>query len=319
MKKIFAVLMTVAVMGNAFVVTANADQTSNAKESVEVYVTISDEKGEIVVAQEKINVTDVDEDGAFTINDALYMAHEEKYEGGADKGYESSYGSYGLSLTKLWGVSNGGSYGYYVNNKSAWSLTDVVEDGDYINAFIYTDLTTWSDTYCYFDINSTDKKEGEDIELVLTKLGFDENYNTINMPVENATITFNGEKTEYKTDENGKVKIKFNNEGSYVISAVSDTVVLVPPVCKVLVTALETTNPGKEESETTVVIENHTTTVKTEVSTTVVNENGTQESTKSDASPKTGDTTNHIMVILFMTVVFSTVVITSAKVRKNEK
>ena len=88
-------------------ITAFAAETPQA----EVYVTIADGSGQLVLAQEAISVTDTDNDGVLTINDALYAAHEAKYDGGAAAGYASSVGQYGLAMDKLWGTENGGSYG----------------------------------------------------------------------------------------------------------------------------------------------------------------------------------------------------------------
>lgn len=234
MKRIFmAVLILMMVM--TLSLTAFAEGTT---ETAEVYVTISDDSGKLVLAQEKITVTDVDADGALTINDALYAAHQEKYEGGAVAGYAVDYTEYGISLNMLWGITNGGSYGYYVNNISAWSLTDVVKDGDYINAYAFTDLATWSDTYSYFDVNSVEVNKNDEVTLTLLAAGFDQNFNPVTLPVSNATITVNGAATEYKTDDEGKVTVKFNEAGTCVISAASETQTLVPPVCVANVTGV---------------------------------------------------------------------------------
>jgi len=200
---------------------------ASAAETTEVYVTIAN--GEVVLAQEPVAVTDIDSDGALTINDALYCAHEAKFEGGAAAGYGSADSEWGLSLTKLWGVENGGSYGYYVNNASAMGLTDPVKNGDYINAFVYTDLTTWSDAYCYFDVNTLSVKAGETATLKLVAAGYDEEWNPITVPVAGASITINGVDTGVVTDENGEAVVTVKEAG--VISAVSDQQILVPPVC----------------------------------------------------------------------------------------
>ena len=44
-------------------------------------------------------------------------------------------------------------------------------------------------------------------------------------------ITFNGNETEFITDTNGKVKVSFDGKKDVLISAVSDSAILVPPVC----------------------------------------------------------------------------------------
>lgn len=245
--------------------------TVASPDTAEVYVTVSDKDGKLALAQEKITVTDTDKDGYLTVNDALFCAHEAKYEGGAQAGYASAYGAYGLSLTKLWGTANGGSYGYYVNNKSAWSLADTVKNGDYVNAFVYTDLTAWSDTYCMFNVNTASAKVGGEINLTLTSYNYDTNGNLITVPVGGATVTVNGEKTAFKTDKNGTVTITLEKEGAYVISAVSDTQLLVPPVCKATVTAASVTTPSADN-------------------------NGNSSS----AYPKTGDNSSPVLFIALM-------------------
>lgn len=241
MKKILAITLTVLTLFGTMSTNALAEEATEAN----VYVTISDKEGKLALTQEKITVTDVDSDGALTINDVLYAAHEAKYEGGAAVGYASSMGDYGLKLDKLWGTANGTGYGYYVNNKSAISLTDTVKEGDYINAYVYTDLTAWSDTYCYFDVNKAWVTAGREITVTLSAAGYDASWNPVVIPVEGATITVNGEKTEFKTDKDGKVTFALSKAGNYVISAVSDTMTLVPPVCQV---AVEEVAPPTEDN-----------------------------------------------------------------------
>ncbi len=196
-----------------------------------VTVTIADDKGKLVLKQEQVQLTDTDNDGKLTLNDVLYATHEKCYTGGAAAGYKSENGAYGLMLTKLWGVENGGSYGYYLNNKAASSLADEVKDGDCITAFVYTDLKNYSDTYCFFDVNTVSCKTGEDVTLTLMAAGFDENWQPITVPVKGASILLDGEKTDFVTDENGKVTFSVDKAGSYTVSAKSATATLVPPLC----------------------------------------------------------------------------------------
>ncbi len=121
-----------------------------AADSVEINVTISS-AGELVVINKPVTVADKDGDGALTVNDALIAAHDAYYSGGSAAGYKASKGNWGLSIDKLWGIENGGSYGYYLNNGMCMSLTDTVKDGDYLAAYSFSDLTNWSDCYSYFD------------------------------------------------------------------------------------------------------------------------------------------------------------------------
>lgn len=77
--------------------------------------------------------------------------------------------------------------------------------------------------------------------------------NQLVIPVENAIITINGEKTDYRTDKNGKVAIVLDKEGTYVLSAVSgtDTQILVPAVCELTVAKAENSTESPEPSENT--------------------------------------------------------------------
>lgn len=204
-------------------------------EGVSVYVTVSGDDAPLAVKYEKIAVSDIDGDGTVTINDALFAAHEEFYESGAAEGYESVSGEYGLSLNKLWGRANGGSYGYYLNNASASNLLEPVSDGDHLYAYSYTDLVSWSDTYCFFDLLVTSCEEGAGVTLTLSAAAFDESWNPITVPINGASITLDGEDTGVVTDENGKATVSCDKAGEYIISAVSETRTLVPPICKLTV------------------------------------------------------------------------------------
>ncbi len=239
MKKIISVMISAIMIASMLSVAVFAGDAQSA----DVFVTIVDGDGKLVVTLEKITVTDIDNDGELTVNDALYCAHEQKFDGGAAAGYASASSDWGLSLTKLWGVENGGSYGYYVNNVAAMGLTDKVKDGDLVNAFVYTDLTTWSDTYCYFDVSFTDVKAGGELTLKLMSAGYDASFNPISVPVAGAVITLDGSATEYKTDDNGNVTVKFDNTGVFTVSATSESARLVSPASVITVTAENVVSP----------------------------------------------------------------------------
>lgn len=231
MKKFVALLMTLML---AFTLTAFADEAVPA--AMQVYVSITDDTGALVLAHEAIDVTDADADGALTINDALICAHAARHEEG-EAAYRSEASEFGLSLMKLWGVENGGSYGYYRNDASAWSLLDPVAAGDHVKAYAFTDLVAWSDTYSFFDAAAVEAAAGAEVALTLYAAGFDEMWNPVTLNVEGAVITVNGEATDVATDAQGKVVITFAEAGVYVISADSETMNLVAPVCVVTVTA----------------------------------------------------------------------------------
>jgi hypothetical protein len=193
------------------------------------YVTIVDENGEFVLVEKEVPCADQNGDTVVTIDEMLRNAHHLHYKGGAEAGYASEETAYGLSLTKLWG-NESGSYGYYVNNASAWSLADEVKPSDHIYAFVYTDTATWSDTYCFFNKTHVTAEKGEIATLTLKMAGYDENYAPISLPVEGAVITINGEKTDLVTDANGEVAITYDKAGELLISAEHDELNLTPPV-----------------------------------------------------------------------------------------
>jgi plastocyanin len=196
-----------------------------------VYVTIAN--GDLMLIRQPVTLTDTDADGLLTINDALFLAHEEAFEGGAEAGYLAGESQWGLSLFKLWGVENGGSYGYYVNNTAAYSLADPLNDGDSVAAFVYTDLVSWSDAFCFFDPDTVEAQPGDTVTLTLLGAAYDENWTPITAAFGGAIITFDGQDTEYRTDDEGKVTFELP-EGVSVISARYESATLVPPVCLIV-------------------------------------------------------------------------------------
>ena len=282
MKKLSAIaaamLLTCSVAGvNAFA----------ADDSVKVNMTIVDGEGKFAVTQEDIEVTDADSDGKLTINDAFILVHDAKFEGGHEAGFATEEAEYGPKIVKFWGVENGGGYGYYLNNQMSMGLSDAVADGDTLNAFVYQDATGYSDTYSFFDKTSGEAEKDGEIELTLKHIVFTAD-GTAEEAVEGAVITINGEDTEFKTDAEGKVTVKLTNAGSNLISAKSETLKLVPPVCSVNVAGeTETTTTTTTEETTTTTT---TTTTATTTTTTTTTAKTTTTTKKSDSnSPKTGD------------------------------
>lgn len=192
------------------------------------YVTVSN--GSIVIANKEVTLKDADGDGHITLNDALISAHTNP----DDYGYELT--QYGISMTKLCSVANGGAYGYFLNNAPVMSLSDEIKDGDSLYAFVYTDTASFSDTFCFFDESFVTASKNEKITLTLMQGGYDENWSYATSPLSGAVITFDGDVTEYVTDENGKVDIYINTPGGVTVSAVSSEKTITPPICTVTVT-----------------------------------------------------------------------------------
>lgn len=199
-----------------------------ATEKTQVFVTVCTADG-AVLAYSPVDVTDEDKDGALTINDALLCAHMASYVGGAE-GYASEKTEYGISLTKLWGMQNGGAYGYCLNDTPAGSLADTVKNGDYICAYAYTDTQGYTDAYSYFDTKRVDGVQNEELVLTLYCVTYDSEWKPVKSPLADAEITINGEDTVYKTKSDGTVKITLTGSCT-LISAECDDKTIVPPVC----------------------------------------------------------------------------------------
>lgn len=227
---------------------APASVLADTTQSITVNVSIAS-KGTLQVAHEEIEVTDYNSSGSYDIDDVLYAAHNEYYSGDAQIGYASAASDYGLGITTLWGDTSG-AFGYYVNNNSAWSLADPVTDGDYVYAFVYKDQTGWSDAYTYFTSSTTSIKKGQTLEVTLNKLGYDDSWATVELPVENAAIKINGENTDYRTNAEGVAQIVFENTGNYTLTAeFAGTENYTPPVYVVNVTEnTDTQTPPPDEA-----------------------------------------------------------------------
>ncbi len=220
------------------------DSKLQAAAPATVFVTIATDgnlaidKNGSAMTQAKVTVSDRNCDGTLSYDEALYAAHETYYPGGAEAGYSSFTGQYGLSLSILWGKGSAGisaAAGYYLNDASCWSLADPVKEGDRITAFNYKDTDSWSDSYSFFTEYSVSTKSGSVVTLTLNK----SDYFTGITPYANANVVLLGEHAPqevWTTDENGQVKITISNTGTYYAVATIPSGTLVPAVCKLVVT-----------------------------------------------------------------------------------
>ncbi|WP_028521446.1 NPXTG-anchored protein [Ruminococcus flavefaciens] len=277
MKKSFAMAAALVMSFSA------AAMNASAEGETKVYVTISDSNSALVLTQEPVNVTDIDGDGKLTVNDALYIAHEDNYEGGAAAGYKTSVGQYGLGLDVLWGKENQQSFGYYVNTKMANGLTDEVKDGDYIDALTFPDPSDLDYHYSWFDAREGEGEADKEVTLQLKALSFDASWAPVENPVEGAKITINGNETDFVTDAEGKVTVKFTEAGKNVVSAKGGNFKIAPP------SYIMTVN-GEAAETTTTTTTTTTTSTTTTTTTTAKTTKAPVTTTKSKSnSPKTGD------------------------------
>lgn len=328
MKKIIALVLSVLLVLSVSMLFVSADE---AKNGIDVHVTIIDEKSEFAVAYKTVTVTDIDGDNTLTVNDALYAAHEQFYEGGAAAGYGTETTKWGLSMTKLWGVANGGSYGYLVNNAFAWSMTDPVKADDYVVAFIYTDTKNFSDVYTYFETQYIEEKSTTiGVELTMMKTGFDAEGKPYTEPVSGAEITLDGKANKVVTDAEGKASFLYGkadpNGFEKLVSAEVKDMRIVPPIC-----ILKSTGDGQATSDeetpaadgeviepTDVPADNVS--AATEAATVApatgdestkdssTKDTATKDSASSGTTPKTGDVTNLILWIMIAAVSFAGII-----------
>lgn len=179
----------------------------------------------------------------YNLNDVFLSVHKNYYPDGTD-GYASSEGEYGFGIDMLWGDTSY-NFGYQVNGgeESVMGLGHIVKDGDHIEAAIYKNLYPDTESYAKFQNAENVANTGKPLTLTLLYVsGYDENWQSIFSPCQDATIIINGEETEYITDDSGEVSIIFDTPGEYVVSAEKQKQVneqmrpaITAPVCKVLV------------------------------------------------------------------------------------
>lgn len=220
-KRILALVLVLALCAGLLVMPVGA-----AEPEAVAYLTIS-VAGKLQLTRYPVTLTDENENGKLDIDDVLQVGHA--IYGDDTYSYASARGDYGLSITKLWGDTSG-AFGYCVNTTVPMSLEEEVKAGDDVYAYVYQDKTGYTDAFSYFNERHISVTAGDTVTLTLSKLGYGENWETISTPIANAAITIDGEETDYVTDENGKVTMKLNAPGLYVISANVTGTVLVPPV-----------------------------------------------------------------------------------------
>ena len=204
---------------------------------IEINATI-DVRGEVMVPAMPLTVEDVDKDDAITAYDALYAAHKEFCEGGAE-GFGVSDSGW---ITKFWG-EDGAAVGYYVNNASLWSITDPVAEGDYLVAFIYKDADKYSDGYG--KLTGTANDDGT-LTLTLEKEDWSTGSSAF-VAVPDASIkaydsSFKALAEDAYTvtdNEDGTYTVKFTESGDYIIAAFCESPLIVPPVFRESVTVPE--------------------------------------------------------------------------------
>ncbi len=207
--------------------------------SADVSVSVSD-KGGIELSHAEVTAYDRNADGKIDIDEVLYAAHDEYYDGGAAAGYASADSEYGAYITKLWGDESG-NFGYYVNDKMSMGLSDEVSEGDHVYAYITANAYPNNDAYAFFDTYELPAAAGGSVTVKLNyQSGYDESYNPVFSGFDKAELTAyaNGEKAEgftYKSTGNGAYELSFDRAGEYTVAAAAENNAIVPAVCKIKV------------------------------------------------------------------------------------
>ncbi|MCQ2452220.1 MAG: carboxypeptidase-like regulatory domain-containing protein [Oscillospiraceae bacterium] len=211
-----------------------AEETNSG--TVEVFISIAD-AGTLVLNNEPLAVEDSDRDGMVTVDEVLLAAHAAFYRGGI-KGYATEdLGKYGQCISRLWGVDNGGFYGFHVNDNLDFTgeeqLSDPVLPQDCVYAYSFQDLLTWSDIYSYIVGDIQTAEDGSCFyQGQLMTLERDEFQQQVRLPLSGAEILVNGEKSGVFTDESGCFVLPLSADGSYELSAQAADLILIPPVCR---------------------------------------------------------------------------------------
>lgn len=226
MKKLISVILVFTLL---FCFAACQDQKQSQK-GPGAYVTIQTPDG-VVLASAFTQLIDNDKDGTVSIEEVLLQAHKDNAPN-KEADFECINSDYGRSMVKLWGDTSM-SYGYYLNNKIAWSPSDPVSENDYICAFVYQDQTNWSDIYAWFDYSSLEVQESSFSLCLAGYTSYDANMNPVQNPIAGAEIMIDGNGSGLKTEADGSVKISGLSKGSHVITAVSDEFTLSGAVCRI--------------------------------------------------------------------------------------
>lgn len=218
-------------------------------DTIEVYVTISLE-GELQLSKDRMTgmvCVPVELPKEATAFDALVEAHKLHHEDG-EGGYSANDSNY---FSKFWGKESY-NIGYFTNGRMVLGPQDSLSDGDYLEGTVYKDWT--SDIYARFDKQTVEIPAGQALSLTLLSnvittadwKGGMMNGDVADIPLEGATLLTSDvvscnipyvKHENWVTNAEGKVTVSFEEPGIYYVSATKEGKNLIPPICKVKVTA----------------------------------------------------------------------------------
>ena len=190
-------------------------QAQAAADPIDVYMTVSNE-GTLALAHQKVTVTDLDKDGAFTYDEALKALHKEHKKGG----YATTVSDYGLQVTKFWGVE--GTTLLFYQNDTLCALNvgeQAIAAGDDLVCAIMADLENWSDHYAFFTKKQATVTAGKNLTLTAKAFAWGDPFAAQGLQLgvwDNGTFT---KLDGVKTNASGKATLSFDEPGTYVVSA----------------------------------------------------------------------------------------------------
>lgn len=160
------------------------------------------------MAYEEVTVSDLNQDGKLSVDEALCAAHTV-----CGKGYASENGT----VTKLWDVETT-NVSFFVNHEpiSTDVSADTIRNGDYLVASVDQDAANDYDKYSRFHVLEKSVDGGEEFILTLVdNEGTSLSGMEIGLSNGNGTTTMLGQ----FTDENGQVALTLDQEGIYCVTA----------------------------------------------------------------------------------------------------
>lgn len=209
---------------------AEGDEETKPADPVDITVTVNNRgilakaKDGSAMAYKEVHVTDADGDGHITVDDALVATHDAYYTDGKN-GYETyTSPEYGMSVTKLWGVSTYNTL-FFVNGKgiSTGVGDDDVKSGDSLYASVNADNTNYADWYTYFNKSSRTVCPNEQFTLSLK--GFQAMSGGDAKAVEGVKLGVweNGSCRTIEgavTDKDGFARLSLDEAGTYIVTAI---------------------------------------------------------------------------------------------------
>lgn len=208
-----------------------APQKLNSDEII-VYVTvavrgtIARTDDETLMVQVPLIVKDTDQNGVFTVEEALTQLHEKYCPGGFSTHPEKC----GPVIDCLWGVKENNK-DFYINNEKGFALRDELHFYDQLYAFSYVE--NWKDPYLFFEKSDDSTVLFRDYTVRLYRA--DPVDKTKKVPVANAKLYRYNQKGNLVslnavTDQNGEATFFFDKRGDYLLTARVDGEIIVPPV-----------------------------------------------------------------------------------------